>query len=79
MRLFGNKNKNLKYNLNVSLLLNGENHIYLQKDYPSLQEVADELNISYDSVYNIFKGRHKYNKINECKFYPKIKIIKILP
>ena len=72
-RTIGTKNKNIKYNVNVSLLFNGINHTFLEKDFKTLYEVADELGLSYDSVYNIFRGK---NSINKCVYSPLINITK---
>ena len=54
-----------------------EDNIIHDKKYKTLQEISDELGLSYGMVADFSSGRKKHNKYNNFKYFPQVKIDRI--
>jgi len=57
-----------------------EDQILHDKEYSSLQEISDDLKMSYSKVFDLSpKGRNKTKSLNTFIYAPKITITKVEP
>tara|TARA_R110002096_G_scaffold143224_1_gene298882 strand:- start:916 stop:1149 length:234 start_codon:yes stop_codon:yes gene_type:complete len=68
-------NKKKKYNLKVELM--GETKC--DENFASLNEISKKLNIPYHTIADVYEGRRvSFNRFNECEFFPRISISKLI-
>lgn len=79
MRKKGIKNKRINWQCLVTAPWL-QDEILHDKEYSSLQDIADDLKLSYSKVFDLSpKGRNKTKALNTFIFAPKITITKVEP
>lgn len=74
MRTTGCKNKTNKYRCEIDVM--GEK--VLSEDYATLKHIADETEIPYHTIADIFEGRRTtFTRYKDTKYFPNLKITKL--
>jgi hypothetical protein len=75
MRPTGKENSTLKYICSIHFM--GE--VIHNEKYASLKKLAEGIDIPYHTVTDVFEGRRcSYNKFKDRKFFPNIRIMKLV-
>ncbi len=73
-RTKGTLNKTLKYNVKINIM---ENDV-LDKNFCSLKEIANELDIPYPTLTDIYeKRRTSFTRYSTCFYFPTLCISKL--
>ena len=73
-RTKGTLNKTLKYNVKINIM---ENDV-LDKNFCSLKEIANELNIPFHTLTDIYeKRRTSFMRYSDCYYFPNLIICKL--
>ena len=73
-RTKGTLNKTLKYNVKINIM---ENDV-LDKNFCSLKEIANELDIPYPTLTDIYeKRRTSFTRYSNCFYFPTLCISKL--
>ena len=74
MRTTGSENKCMKYKCNITLMGN----TILDKEYPSLKQIANDIEVPYHTITDMYEGRRtSYQKFAGTKYFPDFTIKRI--
>lgn len=74
MRTIGASAKTNKYKCEITVM--GE--IILCEEYPTLKQIAEEIEIPYHTVADFYEGRRSsFNRYSASKYFPVINITKL--